>query len=257
MNRIKIDYGEHPEQYGHLYLPESPVREPLPVVMVVHGGSWSGRYALTLGTQYAVEFARAGLAAWNIEYRRVGKGGVWPEVGSDVSAALQAVGSLVQQHSPIPFDTNDIRVIGHSAGGHLAVWMTGERQLPIRPSLVVSQAGVLDLAAGPASGHANPAVESLLDARYEDAPELYRAASPLHRLPTGVPVRCIHGAADVQVPVTHSERYVAAATAAGDVAGLSVIDGEDHFAFLAPGTECWKQSMAAVLNHRPIEPPAD
>nr|WP_296772107.1 alpha/beta hydrolase [Rhodococcus sp. (in: high G+C Gram-positive bacteria)] len=250
MNRVKIEYGQHPQQFGRLYLPEIPVREPLPIVVVVHGGFWSGRYALNLGTQYAIEFARAGLAAWNIEYRRVGAGGMWPEVAADVSAALEAVGGVVAEHSPIPFDTNDVRVLGHSAGGHLAVWLAGEHGLAIRPSVVVSQAGVLDLTAGPTSGHVNPAVESLLGASFGEAPQLYEAVSPLHRVPTGIPVRCLHGSADVQVPVALSERYVAAASAAGDDAVLSVVEGEDHFAFLQPGTECWAQSMAAVLGHR-------
>jgi acetyl esterase/lipase len=248
MNRIRVAYGEHAEQYGHLYLPEGEVHQPIPVVVVVHGGFWSGRYALNLGTQYAIEFARAGFAAWNIEYRRVGAGGLWPEIGSDVASAVQAVGGAVQEHSPVPFDLDDVRVIGHSAGGHLAVWLAGERRASIRPSLVVAQAGVLDLAAGPGSGHINPAVEAMLGRTYDEAPELYLAASPRHRLPTGVPVHCIHGSRDAQVPVMHSESYVAAATEAGDTAELTVVDGEDHFAFLQPGTECWRRSVASVTD---------
>lgn len=247
MNRIKIEYGNHPQQFGHLYLPENPVREPLPVVMVVHGGFWSGRYALNLGTQYAIEFARAGFAAWNIEYRRVGAGGTWPEISSDVLAATNAIGAVVQEHSPTPFDVHDIRIIGHSAGGHLAVWAAGQKDSAIRPSRVVSQAGVLDLTVGPSNGRVSPALEELLNVTYDDAPQVYRAASPMYRLPIGIPVHCIHGALDAQVPVSQSEKYVAAAGAARDEARLTVIDGEDHFAFLQPGTECWKQSIAAVL----------
>lgn len=248
MNRINIAYGEHPEQYGHLYLPETAVQEPLPVVVVIHGGFWSGRYALNLGTQYAVEFARAGFAAWNIEYRRVGAGGLWPEVNRDVVDAVDAVGGVVQQHSPFRLDLDDVRVVGHSAGGHLALWLAGQKDSKIRPSRVVSQAGVLDLTAGPSSGHINPAVQELLDVTYADAPQDYVAASPLHRLPIGIPVHCIHGALDVQVPVSQSERYVEAAVGAGDEARLTVVDGEDHFAFLQPGSECWKQSLSAVLD---------
>lgn len=240
-------YGTHPEQFGHLYLPDSPVAERLPVVVIVHGGFWSGRYALNLGTQYAVEFARAGVAAWNIEYRRVGAGGTWPEIGSDVLAALNALGHVVQEHSQMQFDLDDVRVIGHSAGGHLAVWAAGEQASKIRPSRVVSQAGVMDLTVGPSNGRVSPALEELLGATWDDDPEVYRGASPINRLPIGIPVHCIHGGLDVQVPVSQSVKYVEAAVAAGDSAQSTVVDEEDHFAFLQPGSECWKRSIAAVL----------
>ncbi|WP_072802450.1 alpha/beta hydrolase [Rhodococcoides yunnanense] len=248
MNRVKIAYGEQDEQFGHLYLPESPVAEPLPVIMIIHGGFWSGQYALNLGTQYATEFADAGFAAWNIEYRRVGAGGLWPETSADVAQALDAVGGVVQGHSPIPLDLGDVRVLGHSAGGHLAGWLASRRESSIRPSRVVLQAAVLDLAFGPAHGSVNPAVHAFLGASFEDDPDLYRSASPAHLLPTGVPVHCIHGSLDVQVPVSQSERYVAAATDAGDEAVLSVIDGEDHFAFLQPGSSCWNRSVTAATD---------
>lgn len=247
MNRIRIAYGEHSEQFGHLYLPETAASVPVPVVVVIHGGFWSGRYALNLGTQYAIEFARAGFAAWNIEYRRVGAGGTWPEVSRDVSDAVDAVGGVVQENSPFRLDRGDVRIVGHSAGGQLAVWLAGREEPDIRPSRVVSQAGVLDLTVGPSNKSVNPAVQALLGVSYEQAPELYRSASPLHRLPTGIPVHCIHGAADAQVAASHSERYVEAAVEAGDDARLSIVDGEDHFAFLQPGSECWKQTLAAVL----------
>jgi acetyl esterase/lipase len=247
VNRVKIAYGAHPEQYGHLYVPESAEAQRLPVVVVIHGGFWSGQYALNLGTQYAIELARAGVVAWNIEYRRVGAGGSWPEMRADVLAAMDALAGIVQEQSSIAFDLNDVRVLGHSAGGHLAVWLAGERDAAVRPSLVVSQAGVLDLEVGPSTGHVNPAVQALLGSAYEDAPDLYRLASPIFRVPTGVPVRCVHGALDVQVPVSQSERYVAAAREAGDDAQSTVVSGEDHFAFLQPGTECWTRSLEAVL----------
>lgn len=248
MNRIKVAYGAHPEQFGHLYLPEGAPTEPVPVVAVIHGGSWSGRYALNLGTQYAVEFARAGFAAWNIEYRRIDAGGAWPEISSDVLAAVNAIGDVVQEHSALRFDMGDVRLIGHSAGGHLAMWAAGQEDSIIELSRVVCQAGVLDLTVGPAKGIVSPVLEELLGVAYDDDPEAYRAASPIHLLPTGIPVRCIHGGLDVQVPVSQSERYVAAAVAAGDTASLTVVDGEDHFSFLRPGSECWKQSLAAVLD---------
>lgn len=246
MNRIKVAYGDHSEQFGHLYVPERPVAEPLPVIVVIHGGFWSGRYALNLGTQYAVDFARMGFAAWNIEYRRVGAGGMWPETSADVGAALDALGGVVQERSPVRFDLDDVRVLGHSAGGHLAAWLAGRREPAIRPSVVVMQAGVFDLTIGPARGVVNPAVTALFGTTFEQDPHVYRSASPSYRLPTGIPTHCIHGSLDVQVPLSQSEHYVCAAVEAGDDAILTVVDGEDHFAFLQPGTACWDRSVAAV-----------
>ncbi|MGA9871429.1 MAG: alpha/beta hydrolase [Rhodococcus sp. (in: high G+C Gram-positive bacteria)] len=247
MNRTKIAYGEHPEQFGHLYLPDVPSADTLSVALIVHGGSWSGDYALNMGTQYAIECARAGMAAWNIEYRRVGAGGTWPETSADVLAALQAVGTVVQAQSTVPLNTDDVRVLGHSAGGQLAVWLAGETDAPIRPSLVVAQAGVLDLVVGPEGGQPSPSVEALMGATYAEAPELYRSASPMHRGFTGVRVHCVHGDRDELVPLSHSTRYVDAATAAGDEAALTVVEGEGHFEFLQVGTGSWSASMAALL----------
>lgn len=243
--RIKIAYGDHAEQYGHLYLPAEPVDASTPLVVVIHGGFWSGQYGSNLGTRLARAIAGAGSVAWNIEYRRVGAGGHWPEMRSDVLAALDVVAGEVQHHAPT--GTDDVRVIGHSAGGHLAVWLGGNTGSTVRPSRIVSQAGVLDLVPRGASGRTNPAVEALLQVRYEDDPELYRSASPAARAPIGIPTICLHGSADVQVPVAQSERYVETARAAGDDVQLTIIPGEDHFAFLNPDSRCWSLSLDAVL----------
>ncbi|MDI6628002.1 MAG: prolyl oligopeptidase family serine peptidase [Rhodococcus sp. (in: high G+C Gram-positive bacteria)] len=243
--RIKIAYGDHPEQFGHLYLPAEPMDHRTPVVVVVHGGFWSGQYGSSLGTQFARAVAAAGAVAWNIEYRRVGAGGHWPEMQSDVTAALDVVAGELQHHAPVGID--DVRVIGHSAGGHLAAWLGGETGTKVRPSRIVSQAGVLDLEPRGASGRTNPAVEALLQARYEDDPELYRSASPAARTPIGIPTIALHGSEDIQVPAAQSERYVALARAAGDDARLTIVPGEDHFAFLNPDSRCWALSLDAVI----------
>lgn len=243
--RIRIAYGDHPEQFGHLYLPSEPVDATTPVVVVVHGGFWGGQYGSNLATQFARAVAGAGAVAWNIEYRRVGAGGHWPEMRADVAAALDVVAGELQDHAPVGID--DVRVIGHSAGGHLAVWLGGATGTEVRPSRIVSQAGVLDLEPRGASGRTNPAVEALLQARYEDDPQLYRSASPAARVPIGIPTIVLHGSEDVQVPVAQSERYVAYAKAAGDDARLTVVPGEDHFAFLNPDSRCWALSLDAVL----------
>lgn len=242
---MEIAYGEHPEQFGHLYLPNTPVTTATPVVVVVHGGFWSGTYSSSLGTRFAKTVADAGAVAWNIEYRRVDAGGHWPQMREDVRTALDVVAGELQRHAPVGID--DVRLVGHSAGGHLVTWLGGESDLEVRPSRIVSQAGVLDLEPARPDGPVNPAVEELLQASYADDPALYRAVSPIARVPIGVPTICLHGSEDLQVPPSQSRRYVEVASQAGEDAAAAIVDGEDHFAFLRPGSRCWSLSLDAVL----------
>ncbi|RVW11006.1 alpha/beta fold hydrolase [Prescottella agglutinans] len=247
MPRTRIAYGPEPEQFGHFYAPENPTGESVPVVMVIHGGYWSGKYHLNLGTSFSLELARSGVAVWNVEYRRIGAGGRWPEMSADVVAALEAIAGPVAAASPVPLDLDRVRVVGHSAGGQLAVWLAGQRDTTVRPELFVSQAGALDLASAAERGRRVSYIEDLFGVPFEDDPELYRSASPHHRVPIGVPVVVLHGSEDAQVPAKIASRYHDAARAAGDPVDVHLIEGEDHFAFLDPNTRSWKLSRELLL----------
>ncbi|MDV8067575.1 alpha/beta hydrolase [Rhodococcus sp. IEGM 1366] len=250
MSRIKISYGSHGQQFGHLYVPDT-VDGPVPVVMQIHGGFWSGQYGLNLGTAFAVELARAGVAVWNIEYRRLGAGGGWPEMSTDVKTAYDAIPGIVAEASGVVFDLTQVRLVGHSAGGHLAVWLAGEKDVFTRPERVVAQAAALDLASAAERGRRISYIEDLFGIPFESDPDLYRSASPQHRLPIGVPVVCVTGSDDLQVPAKVSARYVKAAQAAGDPVALRVVEGEGHDAFLSPGAESWRVSRELVLEDPP------
>lgn len=247
MPRTRIEYGPEPQQFGHFYAPENPAGEPVPIVMVIHGGYWSGQYHLNLGTSFSLELARSGVAVWNVEYRRIDAGGRWPEMSADIVAALEAIAGPVAAASPVPLDLDRVRVVGHSAGGQLAVWLAGQRDTTVRPELVVSQAGALDLASAAERGRRVSYIEDLFGVPFEDDPDLYRAASPQHRLPIGVPVVCLHGTEDVQVPAKVASRYRDAARVAGDPVDLHLVEGEDHFAFLDPNTRSWKLSREILV----------
>lgn len=247
MPRTRIEYGPEPQQFGHFYAPDGVADGPVPVVMVIHGGYWSGKYHLNLGTAFSVELARSGVAVWNVEYRRIGAGGRWPEMSADVVAALEAIAGPVAAASPVPLDLDRVRVVGHSAGGQLVVWLAGQRDTSVRPELVVSQAGALDLASAAERGRRISYIEDLFGASFEDDPELYRSASPHHRVPIGMPVVVLHGTEDAQVPAKIAARYHAAAQAAGDPVELHLIEGEDHFAFLDPNTRSWKVSRELLV----------
>ncbi len=230
-----IRYGDDPSQFAELSLPETT---PRGVVVVIHGGFWKAAYGLSLGRPLAASLVDHGWAAWNVEYRRVGLGGGAPATFDDVTAAIDAL-----RHQDL--DLSRVLALGHSAGGHLATWAASRSRFPrwrsrVRLTGVVSQAGVLDLEAAHAKGLGSGAVEALLGHRPGpgDAP-----LDPMQQLPLDVPVHCIHGTDDADVPISQSRDYVAAATAAGATARLTEIEGGDHYVVIEPVSEAWRQTL--------------
>jgi dipeptidyl aminopeptidase/acylaminoacyl peptidase len=128
-----------------------------------------------------------------------------------------------------------LALIGHSAGGQLALWAAGERPV----SLAVSLAGVCDMEAGARAGIGARAVQGFLGAEPDADPDLYVAASPIRRLPLGVPALLIHGDEDDRVPIDQSRVYAAAARAAGDDCSLRELSGVDHFQLIDPAGDAW------------------
>jgi acetyl esterase/lipase len=232
-----IDYGADASQRAELTRPDGPSKG---VVVVIHGGFWLSTYDLSLGRPLAASLAAEGWTAYNIEYRRVGNGGGWPGTFDDVAAAIDRLADL-------DVDTSTVVTLGHSAGGHLAVWAAARPKLAGSPwgdpavavTAAVSQAGVLDLAAATAADLGTGAVQRFMGGTVD---ERYRLADPAAQLPLDVPVRCIHGTADDTVPVTQSSDYVARATAAGADAQLLEVDG-DHFVVIDPDSVAWRRTL--------------
>jgi acetyl esterase/lipase len=244
----RLDYGTGPTQFVELTLPPGGA-DIRGTVVVIHGGFWRARYDLALGRPLAATLAAAGFAAWNIEYRRVGAGGGWPATFDDVAAAVDLLAGQEW------LDPDRVVAVGHSAGGHLAAWLAARPGLPagspgagpaVRLRGAVSQAGVLDLVDAARNEVGRGAVDDLLGGTPAEHPDRYGLASPAERLPVGVPVICVHGDADVNVPLRQSERYVAAARAAGDPAELVVLPGVDHFAVIDPATEAWRACESGI-----------
>jgi acetyl esterase/lipase len=245
----RIAYGDHPSQFGELTLPDG---EPRAVIVVVHGGFWRQRFGLELGRPLAADLATAGYAAWNVEYRRVGGGGGWPATFDDVAAAADLLAGPVQEAAGGRLPLDRVVAVGHSAGGHLAAWLAARPGLPpdapgaapaVRLLGVVSQAGVLDLVDGERRGVGSGAAADLLGGGPDEVPDRYALASPVARLPLGVPVVCVHGTADVNVPIRQSERFVAAA---GAEAELVTLPSADHFTVIDPATDAWRACRDAV-----------
>lgn len=240
-------YGSDPSQFADLYLPMGKRRPG--VVVIIHGGFWRSRYTLDLGAPLAEDLAARGFTCWNLEYRRVGNGGGWPHTFADIAAGIDLLASASLEHG---LDTRTTTALGHSAGGHLAVWAAGRPSLPegapgagtpaVSLTGVVSQSGVLNLRRAAAERLGDGAVQDLLGGAGDGASGL---ADPMRAVPLPTPVLALHGAADGTVPRSQSESYVEAARAAGAEAELVIIPG-DHYAMITPGTPAWEAGVEAV-----------
>jgi acetyl esterase/lipase len=249
-----IPYGQDANQIGELRLPRGP--GPHPVIVLVHGGCWmpqAARYLAAMGD----ELKKDGIASWNIEYRRLGQpGGGWPGTYLDVGHAIDHLRSLA---APYKLDIDRVVVLGHSAGGHLAMW-AGTRQrinaksrlfiprpLPIRG--VINLAGTIDMTANIAHMEEKcrgPVVTDLLGGPPNAVPDRYQEASANTMLPLGVAQILIWGDQEDFVPQPLAEQYVGAARQAGDPARLVLVPATGHFETASPFTAAWPVVREAI-----------
>ena len=206
------------------------------VAVLVHGGFWREQHTLELADDLARDLVRRGIAAWNIEFRRVGEvsGGGWPVTGEDVAAGIDYLAEV-----DAPVDRDRVVAVGHSAGGQLALWAAARPEPRVRLAGVVAQAGVLDLREADRLDLGEGATARFLGGHADEVPDAYADASPIERLPAGVPVLIVHGDADQRVPVGMASAYADAARAAGDEIDLVVRPGDDHFVHLDPASGAW------------------
>jgi pimeloyl-ACP methyl ester carboxylesterase len=195
-------YGEHPDQVVDVR-PAGPR-----VAMLLHGGFWRPMFTRANTRALAVDLALRGWTTWNIEYRRSGV----VDTLADVEAALDLIGRGV--------------TIGHSAGGHLALWAAGTGKV----DAAVALAPVTDLARAAREGIGAGAAVAFAG---EDPPA---HADPMRRLPLRIPVLLVHGAADDRVPVDYSRSFAAAS-------GCEYLElaGAGHFELLDPRSREWAQ----------------
>ncbi|MEM9464768.1 MAG: alpha/beta hydrolase [Actinomycetota bacterium] len=232
-----VRYGDAPQQFAELVLPDPAVHGdgPHPVIVFIHGGFWRNAFDLSLAQPQAADARSAGYATWNIEYRRVGDpGGGYPGTLDDVGTAVDALARV-----DAPVDLDRVAVVGHSAGGHLALWV-GQRDDPVVvPRLVIGQAPVADLGNSLELGRG--AVIDFMGGTPAEIPEAYDAADPARRLPIRVPQLILQGSVDDIVPPAFVEPYAAIAGA-----DIIVFDGVDHFDVIDPENRSWGAALRAI-----------
>lgn len=242
---LRITYGNAPSQFAELRIPSGP--GPHPVVMLLHGGCWLSAYGVDHVAGIAESLRASGIAVYAPEYRRVGEEGAGvPGTFDDVRVAFDSLRALAPRHG---LDTARVLLMGHSAGGHLALWLASEPGVRVRG--VIALAAVTDLAAFAAPSGCGSAVPRLMggtlttgaDAARDPLPARYAAASPTFRAgaPSGTRVMLVIADGDRVVPLAQARGYLA--TFRGTEL-LEVPGG--HFDLVAAWTPAWRAIAAQV-----------
>jgi acetyl esterase/lipase len=250
----RIAYGTDSSQYGELRLPVGS--GPHPVAVLIHGGCFKFGSVRYLG-QMGDALKSKGVATWNIEYRRIAQpGGGWPGTYLDVGRGIDHLRNIAAEHA---LDLQRVVVVGHSAGGHLAMWSAARARLPAASPLYMPNPlpvrGVVDLA-GPVDMTAHireyetlcrdTVITTLLGGTPSSVPERYAHASPKALLPLGVPQLLVIGTYEDFVPRPLVEAYVEAAVKAGDSARMLFFPGAGHFEVASASAWTWPKIEAAI-----------
>lgn len=246
---LRVVYGSDSSQYGELRVPPGP--GPHPVVILIHGGCFKAAYATLRDLAPMGDALKsAGIATWNVEYRRLGEpGGGWPGTYLDVGRAVDHLRVIASQHA---LDLSRVVIVGHSAGGHLAMWAAARARVPAGSAIHAEDPlpvrGVLDLA-GPLDLTANIAgyqglcrdtvITGLLGGTPATVPDRYADASPVRLVPLGVPHVVLIGEHEEFVPRPLAEAYARTATESGDRIRLIIVPGVGHFEIASPRSTTW------------------
>jgi len=255
----RLAYGSDALQFGELRLPTRP--GPHPVAIVIHGGCWLAKLpkleeravSMAYMRPLAESLTNAGIATWNVEYRRLGHpGGGWPGTFQDIAQAADYVRVLARSR---PLDLVRIVAVGHSAGGHFAMWLGGRARIgtasdlyvkdPIRLTGVVNLDGPTDLRATiavqqPICG--SPVITDLMGGSPDQRGSRYHDGSPIELLPIGIKQSVFAG----QMFAGQVAPYEAAARKSGDAVSATVLPAAGHFVFVDPRSPDWPPVVEAV-----------
>ena len=250
-----IRYGEHERQVVDLYLPQGP--GPHPVAVMIHGGCWSAPWDRTLMNGISDDLRGRGIAVWNIDYRVIEDGNGWPHVFDDTWAAIHA---LTVQGREFGLDPNRTVAVGHSAGGHLALWYAAKRRRWMPPAnvrmipppelrAVVSLGGLPDLelaAQPPGSGCGTEVIGQLVGQGRPGRGDPFADTSVPRMGALGIPQVLINGNQDAIIPTHFAEDYARKMRALGDEVRVRMIDGTGHVELIAPESAAWAAAVEEI-----------
>jgi acetyl esterase/lipase len=260
----RVTYGADPNQFAELRVPSGA--GPHPLVVLVHGGCFKTYGSLADLAPVGDVLKARGIATLNVEYRRLDQaGGGWPNTYLDVGHAVDHVRGLAQAHH---LDLSRVVLVGHSAGGHLAMWAAARSRVPRGSALYMPNPlavrGVVDLA-GPLDLTTNiegyerlcrdGVITKLMGGAPAAMPEHYAQASPMKLLPLGVPQIIVLGEYEEYVPLQFVQAYVQAAERAGDRVRMILIPGVGHFEIAIPRATIWPPVEFAIRSLIDGKPP--
>ncbi|MBC8087583.1 MAG: alpha/beta hydrolase [Phycisphaerae bacterium] len=256
LSATRVAYGADSLQFGELRLPAG--NGPFPVAVVIHGGCYLSRYATLRNTAALSEaLTDAGIATWNVEYRRYDHpGGGWPGTFTDIADAADHVRTLAKLH---PLDLTRVVTTGHSAGGQLALWLASRKELksgtavyranPLAVHGVVALGPITDMReyqTRQLRSCGNPAIESVLGGLPDAVPDRRLLVSPIERVPLGVRTILVAGDGDAIGSQSSLQAYAQAARSRGDSVEVRLGPDEGHFEVLAPFKQSGKAAMDAI-----------
>lgn len=246
---MKLAYGTAALQFGLLSLPEASAGAKPPLVIFVHGGCWLNAYDVEHSKALSQALTEAGYAVWSLEYRRVGdEGGGWPGSFNDI---VQGIHYAQAQFEHYGVDVNRIALMGHSAGGQLALLagkeLAGEQpagnKKAVKVQAVIGLAAITDMTSyAKGSNSCQSVTAKFIGASPEQAPELYQQASPgQHK--AHPKTMLLQGSADQIVPT-------AQATDSG--MPYRMVEKAGHFDWIHPQSATYPQLILTLQELLPL-----
>lgn len=245
-------YGDDPNQFGDLYLPKAS-DTPHPVIILIHGGCYRDQYNLKPLGSIARSLTKDGFAVWNIEYRRTGNGGDYPNMFLDVAQATDKLNGFYSRHN---LDLDNVITVGHSAGGHIALWLAGRHKIPKSSDLyipnplpisgVIVLAGVVDASHAIEHGICEGGLSVMMGGEPDTVPANYQVADPHALLPLGVPQTHIIGEHDTEM-MENAKHYIDDAQRMGDIIEVLTPSDAGHFEIVDVSSKTWQIVYDAII----------
>lgn len=250
----RITYGPDSNHFAELRFPKGG--GPFPLLLMIHGGFWQSVYDLKHTGLLCADLTSKGLVTCNLEYRRIGDlGGGWPGTFQDISLASHQIPRILSSDRHV--DLTRTAVMGHSAGGHLALWLVSSDRVPKTSSVydehrspftsVVSLAGVSDLRTAYAQRLGRGIVRKLVGGTPDQHPDRYDEGSPIELLPNKARLVLIHGTADMIVPISQCEEYGRRAQLLGQECKMIKLENTGHFELIDPDSNVWATVAGEIL----------